>query len=501
MARRLLMVAALLVSVWALAASWHLPILEMHSFRQTQTAISSYWMATSPHWLAYPTPVLGAPWSLPFEFPVFQGIVAAVVTLLPVNLDQAGRLVSWLFAIATLWPIRRVLLELTGRESLADTVCILFLVSPLYLFWSRAFLIESTALFLAASFLALLATHVRQPRAWLAALLVGCAVLAALVKITTFVGFALAGGMLVLWHWNQNRVPWRISRLAVLYGTPLLAVVAAILATRWWVGFSDLEKARTVWGGALGSGNLAAWNFGSWSQKTGSALWADVVFGRSARDLLGFAWLFPSVAVVALIAPRGIRFFALSVLLLYLAPFLIFTNLHIVHNYYQYANGIFLVVLFACALEGLGAIGGERLKVLGIVVSVMLMLVGFRRDFQPAIVGPLPDTATLPLAAHVRSSTGSDDVLLAFGVDWSSELPYYATRRAMLVPDWVGVDTLRKMRADPSSYLGQYQLGIIVVCPNKLGIQESTAAEYKLLLPTLIEGRTRQLVKSCLVYR
>jgi len=501
MAMRLLFAAALLVSLLVLASSWHLPILEMHSFRQTQTAISSYWMSTTSNWLAYPTPVLGYPWALPFEFPFFQAVVLAATSALPINLDQAGRLVSWLFALATLWPLRVALIEVTGRRNLADAACVLFLLSPLYLFWSRAFLIESTALFFAVSFVALLSVYLRRQSALLALAMILCACMAALVKITTFFGFALAAAFLMLAHLVWTRGSWSLRAFVRLYAPAVIAVLAAVVLTAIWVKFSDVEKAKTVMGSALSSGNLTDWNFGQWGQRLQGSLWAEVIFGRSARDLLGFAWVFPLAGVFALLAPRGNRGFALAMVALYLAPFLVFANVHIVHNYYQYANGIFLVVLLACGLEALGTVAGERMRLAGLVLAGVMMLIGFRRDFLPAITGPLPATGTLELAAYARAHTSPDDVLLVFGADWSSEIPYYATRRAMMVPDWMGVELLNRMRLDQRAFTGGLNLGLVIACPNKLAEQPAKAAEFKLLFSAVTSGKTPTMVHGCAIYQ
>ena len=49
--------------------------------------------------LRYETPVLGPPWSLPFEFPLYQGIVAGLAKIFSTPLDQTGRFVSILSTI------------------------------------------------------------------------------------------------------------------------------------------------------------------------------------------------------------------------------------------------------------------------------------------------------------------------------------------------------------------------------------------------------------------
>jgi hypothetical protein len=44
------------------AVTLNLPILDAHGFRQTQTAISVYWMLHEHVFINYLTPVLTAPW-------------------------------------------------------------------------------------------------------------------------------------------------------------------------------------------------------------------------------------------------------------------------------------------------------------------------------------------------------------------------------------------------------------------------------------------------------
>jgi hypothetical protein len=91
-------------SFWAMSIGWNNSILDMHGFRQTQTAISTYFVLQGGAWLAYETPVLGAPWSIPFEFPLYQWITAVWVKISGIPLDQAGRSVSVVFYYLTLWP-------------------------------------------------------------------------------------------------------------------------------------------------------------------------------------------------------------------------------------------------------------------------------------------------------------------------------------------------------------------------------------------------------------
>lgn len=137
-----------------LVARWNTPVIGMHAFRQTQTAITSYWLLKGSPWLAYETPVLGAPWSIPFECPLYQLLVAALVRLSGIPLDPAGRLVSFVFVLLMIHPVRKLTLAYGGTDTEVLVFTILLLGSPVYLYWGTSFLIETSALFFSLEFLA-----------------------------------------------------------------------------------------------------------------------------------------------------------------------------------------------------------------------------------------------------------------------------------------------------------------------------------------------------------
>ena len=51
-------------------------LLGPHSFRQSQTAISTYHFVQHGVVWNYITPILGPPWEIPLEFPLFQACAA-----------------------------------------------------------------------------------------------------------------------------------------------------------------------------------------------------------------------------------------------------------------------------------------------------------------------------------------------------------------------------------------------------------------------------------------
>jgi hypothetical protein len=279
------------------------------------------------------------------------------------------------------------------------------------------------------------------------------------------------------------------------------SVALALLATMAWLRFGDAIKERSAWGAVLASTNLGAWNFGSWEQKADPAFWREIVFGRAAREILGSSWmLLPLLAGIA-VARGRLRWFALGALACYLAPMAVFTNLHKVHDYYQTANALFLALAAACAAEAAWQRWGARAGGVALALFVLAMLLGFRRDVLPRLDPLAIGMRTPTLAAYARTHTAPDDVILGIGLEWNSEVPYYATRRAMLVVDWVPVESLRRMRSDPRAWLGNYPLGLVIVCPNELATRLDAAADTAALLAQTTQGRRRERVAGCDVYR
>lgn len=132
---------------------WNHNILDQHAFRQSQTAIGVYYLLQEGFKIDYLTPVLGRPWSIPMEFPIYQWIVTGLIAITNMPIDQAGRSVSLFFFYLSLFPLYS-LLKLLSKDKYQRLLLLCFiLVNPTYLFWSRTFMIESTALFFSLSYL------------------------------------------------------------------------------------------------------------------------------------------------------------------------------------------------------------------------------------------------------------------------------------------------------------------------------------------------------------
>ena len=114
-----------------LVCSWSMPPVDASGFRQTQTALSIDWLLRGGPWLDYVTPVLGAPWSIPFEFPFYQWLAALLSSITGMSADNSGRLVSTVFHVGCIWLVYRTLLAWRPDRTLALCVAGAFIIPPL----------------------------------------------------------------------------------------------------------------------------------------------------------------------------------------------------------------------------------------------------------------------------------------------------------------------------------------------------------------------------------
>lgn len=451
-----LVLAALATSLAVLVWKIHAPLTDMHSFRQTQTALTAFWLPE--HWdiLRYETPVMGAPWAIPFEFPLYQ-LLASLVSQTGIPLAVAGRLLSWLAMAATLVPMRGVLRRLFGDDRCFYFCAPLFLLSPIILFWGRTFMIETLAVFLLAMFVWHALRALERPCGFDVAAATVYATLGLLTKITTGPPFYLVAGLLIVRQFR--RAGWaKTWKTALALGG---AMLAALLITLVWVRFSDQVKADNLLGEALSSANLRRWNFGTLDQRLDPARWQHLL-GRAGTDILGQWYWLLVVPILALFAPPAQRRAGLWAYALFFVPILLFFNLHVVHNYYQTANALFLLLAGGIALAGLAARGWRIPAGIGLGVLLGGMLLTF---FNGAYAASLrqPPLRAVHVGTYVREHTPPRSAAIILGNDWNSDMAYYAQRKSLCVPDML-LARLTSV-ADITDLLGGLPLSAVVLCP------------------------------------
>jgi hypothetical protein len=419
-------------SFYATSVGFGNTLFDFHGFRQTQTAISAESMLHGGSFVRYETPVLGPPWSLPFEFPLYQGLVASLAKIFGTQLDQTGRFVSISFYYLSFFPLASILsrVGLKGIQMIPSLS--LFAVSPLYVFVSRLFMIESAALFLSLLYADQMFRLVLGEKKWLGRHIGGAAVagvLAGLVKVTTFAPFFVLGFCLAGWAFWKDRESGNL-RVKLLIEVGLCCLALPVAGTWWWTKFADGVRAQNPIGIYLVSKALHTWTFGTVAQRLHPRIYLQLL--DAANNHVGNIWAAFLVLGMYIWLRRRWDWIAVGCLALYIGTTLVFFNLHVVHEYYPYANAIFLVVATGALIASVLKIPGKTAWA-GVALLVLVMAGCVSRYFTryyPIQVSAAPGRPQA--AALVDNTTGPESVILILGLQWSPEFPYQSHRRAIM---------------------------------------------------------------------
>lgn len=463
-----LFVGLLAFHFWGARVGWESNNLPGAEFRQAQTALSTYYIKEDNNYsLAYPTPVLGPPWSIPMEFPLYQWTVAKVSSWTGMNITQAGRGVSLTCFYLTLPAVFMLLGHWQVPRMRRLLVLGLMLACPLYIFYARAFLIEMMALMFSLWFLvAFLATVKNGHRGWwVLANLMGMA--AGMVKVTTFMLYLMPAGIWALGQLYQARatvaVPgWR--RCLGIAGRIVGTTALPFVMTLWWLRFADATKALNPMAEFLISANLNGFNFGFSGARFSAEIWSGL-WGVLQRTLV---WP-PLLALgLVLLAGWGRRWWQAAGVCAgtYVAVLLLFPQLYAWHDYYAVANGVLLLTVLGF---GLVAITASRLP-LGVKCAVLSGVFAgqiwlYHHEYYESQRGISTGGSGLSNAIDVL--TQPDEVIVMVGNDWSSIVPYYARRRALMIRNGMEFDPAYMARAFHA--LKGWPVGLLVLPQERSG--------------------------------
>ena len=455
----LLIAHHMFILIWSLGE----PLLERHAFRQTQTAISAYWMLQGGPLLIYETPVRGAPWIIPFEFPIFHWS-AVLLAKLGIPLDDAGRIAAFLYLLGSAWPITMIARSLNFGRFGALALLALFFATPLLLFAGHAFLIETCAVFFCLVCLAFLFRAGETRKLRYLAIAAGAGALGGLAKSTTLPAFSLLGGFYFLYVAYGDLVVRRDTKKLFFLAMFSVALITPYIISYFWVAYTDSLKEQYQQSVQLTSEYLRRFTFGEFDARFGKQLWGQIIPRRTFPTILGHAAIIGVGFTFAALASRRMTIFVGFCLIAFITPMMIFTNLHVAHRYYQAANAIFLISAVALSLTALHDLGRKRISaaLVGLIVMGQLAFY-YDQDFK-RIGNPLPIHANKRIIAlEAKERLPEDSVLFYFDGAWSSEIPYYAERKSVALGVLRG-DRLRDAFEKPETYTGDMTLGGIVVC-------------------------------------
>lgn len=420
---------------WWVTRCWNMRGLSGHEFRQSQTAVGIRAMKQDGFRIDYSTPVLGKPWSIPFEFPIYQGLAAFVSQRTGLSVVQSGRwvtLVSFYLALpAIVLLLRRAGFSVAG--AVIATIPVLF--APVYVLYSRAVLIEATAFCASAWFLWLLMSWraKRSPALLAATLTVGT--IAVLTKATTWAAFSVPwAACFLVSAWRSRKHGWRTW--LPLVDELILVLLPLLLVGFGWVWITDRIKEMNPIGAFLMSEKLVAFYYGTLAQKTDPAVYRALWNHWNEAVMPG--WVLATTTAAVLFVPKSARSVWALGALAFLSAQAVFFNLYALHDYYFYANAA-----GACVAAGATAAGfwdaprrwyAARVPAIALLVAICAgEFIAYRQNFYGVQI--MANGGNSVLSDTIKQLTNPNDVIVVHSPDWSSILGFQSERRMMMIPD------------------------------------------------------------------
>ena len=484
---------------------------DRHSFRQTQTALTAYWLAKNGFSFAYETPVGGFPWSIPFEFPIYQYLVSLVWKITGGSLDIVGRLVSFFFLLICPLPVYYIFKNLDINKKSLYIFCAILFSSPLYIYWGRTFMIETTAIFFSLVMIKFFIDAFFKNKGYFLFSLF--ASLALLQKITTALPVMVILGLIYgvsiireiyksgLMNYMSDRiVQKRFIKFSFSFLIPLILAIA-------WTEYTDKIKLLSDFGAQLTSSSLSSWNWGTFHQRISAPLYTNVIWKRMFFGNLGTFGCGVAIAYLFLQQKIKVKTAVAGSLLMGLLPLFLFSNLHIVHDYYQSSCLIFLIAAVAISLSE-GFKKTKKLHYISLLLTLFIVVSNFSiytSNYYALVTHKftVENTSILEVAETLKNEVPQDKYLVVFGNDWSSSIAYFSERKTFTVPKWYAA--YDKISSSPESAFGEGQLGGVVLhtkvdSPTRNQLKQwafkknweiINVADWDIALPKVIPSRPR----------
>ena len=258
--------------------------------------------------------------------------------------------------------------------------------------------------------------------------------MAVLVKPTTWSAFCVPWAILFIrdaWKaWRGKRWPTGLLEQALLIGVPLLVIAFG------WIGIAYGIKALNPNANFLLSSSLHEFNYGTWEQRFSLQSWRTMI--EHCRTNIGPIWMIV-LGLGVMVALRPSRLTGLVGVIAFLVPPLIFFNLYLLHDYYFYANSVFLILAIGATLATLwdrsSSWSWPKITALIILGAVTWgQANSHRATLLPQQLGTSNGDSAEVLMA--RALTAPDEVVVMHSAGWSSGVAYYSGRRFLTIPDF-----------------------------------------------------------------
>ena len=446
------------------------PLLDIHSFRQTQVAISVQYLLN--HGLSfnniynYKTPVFGSPWMVPFEAPIFQVSAFVVHKVLSIlfcydNLDISLRITNIVYFYLSSYVLYLLVKFVTNKE-IAFITILLYLFMPFSIFWSRTSMMEYCATFFSISYLYnfIIYTQRRTFKNVVYAVIFG--ILGYLAKSTSMVPSCIFIGLYYLIKVKPLRFEYIKHFKFVL--SEFLMVAIPLICGYLWVVHTDIIKSMSLATQPLTSEGLKNWNFGTLAQKLDWTNWKTIHYYIKQQwgytfVLLVFFYIVNLIYDV-LTKKRNLIDYQVLIFVISLSASLftifLFFNLYFIHNYYHiavnYLECIFVAISLSFVTHKIKSLS-SKVKLISVskyiryttYLALIICLTSnmIKSEYtkyytkHDLYVGPSSSANfVINVSNKIKEITPYNKSIICSGFDWDSSVPYYSNRKALMLPDW-----------------------------------------------------------------
>ncbi len=423
------------------------PILEMFGFRQTQTAITvQNYIREGVSFFNYQTPVLGEPWTLPMEFPIYQFFSYLMYNVLKLigitNLDIAMRVTSIIFFYGSVWLLYSLTKKLINEKTAIITMLVC-LFSPFCIYWSRSSMIESCATFFGLGYV--IYFYKVYDKLTLKNIIICClfGILGYLTKTTSMLPICIFIACIILLRLIEDKYFMNyklLNRDNRLFLVSLFTItIVPLIVGVYWIKYSDKIKYDSNYSG-LTSSALKSWNFGTFDQKINFQNW-NIIFERIFDIIPATILVLAIILLPFLFKKRKVYLYFLATIISSFGTIFIFFNLYYIHDYYYYAILPFVCLSMGILINQILTIDFkselQKKIVIYILCGISVMFI-FQSNYIDNIIKNHDywaenTSGVLQLSEYIKANTHDEDWIMVFDDDWSSQIPYYSGRKACMV--------------------------------------------------------------------
>jgi len=371
-------------------------------------------------------PALGAPWKVPFEFPLYQFVAALLVRIRLFEVDVAGRVISVLSFTALAYLVFKISEDAHGKFiGLLGASIILF--SSYGLLVGTEVLIDGFAVALSLfAFWIVNRWKSVKPDLLSSVLVCTTVIFSALVKLNTAVIWVLGSVVLLSFNFTLKKITK--LRLILLLG-------ASLLPSLIWTSYADQVKSKNLFTQWLVSSELNTWYFGTVQDRMEFASFSNSL-SEFTQTTVGGTTFFVVLTFFALFDKKT-RVLSLSLLAVFIAGPLLFIRLYNVHSYYWTAVLPAVVLLVCAGVSNIGKILAKHFQWSSFRIGAIFLtcciifstyVSGSGSKYMEIFLYRKP----IPVASIViAENTAVDDLVIVIGDDWSPATLYYADRRGL----------------------------------------------------------------------